>query len=390
MKLGGALFAGVLVLASAMGGTAWAQKAAPTDIDQAPDFALPQREHDVALIIGIEKYRDIDAASEYSAADAQLVKSYLLSLGFRESNIKLITNDRATRTDFIKNIERWLPDNVRPDSKVFFYYSGHGSPDLSDPEHPRAFLLPYDGDPSDLNSTGYPIETLYDKLGKLKAAEVMVVLDSCFSGQGGRSVLARGARPLVNNIAPVGAVSGNMAVLTATQPNQISSSDPDKKHGILTYYFLKAIHDGNASLPDIYQKIKPKVEDDASRLGSKQSPGLLMGEGKAPGAFTLASNLELSIARHKKEEADKAARAKQAEDDARLAEQKRLADENERIKAQAAADAAAAKAAADQAAADAAARAAEREREHQAELQRVKSQQKSAPQEDPAFVPPTF
>jgi len=400
--------------------------ASKDDVDQPPDFGLEPREQDVAVIIGIEKYRDIEAPSEFSADDAALVKVYAKSLGFRESNIRLIVNDRATRSDFAKNIERWLPDNAKPNGKVFFYFSGHGSPDLSDPANPRAFLLPYDGDPNDLQNTGYSISELYSRLGKLKAAEVIVVLDSCFSGQGGRSVLARGARPLINNMMPVGAIAGRMAILTATQPNQISTSAPDKKHGILTYHFLKALRGGTSDMAAIYKKIKPEVEDEAHSLGVKQSPGLMLGESGAVGGFSLASGLDLALAKRKKEAADKALQARKEEEAKRLAEQKRIAEEAKRLEeekkrlaeAQAEGDRKhkeelermqrekdeAAKRIAEaqaeetrkhkeelermQRESDKAA--AEQRRQFEAEKKRLEKQRKSAPREEPAFVPPTF
>ncbi|MDE2140908.1 MAG: caspase family protein [Elusimicrobia bacterium] len=370
---------------------------ASEDISQPPDFGLTPREHDVAVVIGIEKYRDIGAPSTYSAGDATLVKAYLKSLGFRETNIRLMINDRATRTDFIKNIEKWLPDNVKPDGKVFFYYSGHGSPDLSDAAHPRAYLLPYDGDPNDLGNTGYSIERLYDHLDKLKAQEVIVVLDSCFSGQGGRSVLAQGARPMVNNIVPVGVIGGNMAVLTATQPNQISTSSPDKQHGIMTYYFLKAIHDGTSNIVSIYKKIKPAVEDDAHALGVTQSPSLMLGKSDGQQPFALAADLDIAMARQKKIELEKAEQAKKDAEQKRLAEEQRLADEQKRLEdekkrladAQAESDRKHQEELA-RIEAENAEKAAEQQRRFDEEKRRLERERKSAPSEEPAFVPPTF
>lgn len=379
--------------------------AAQSDIDQPPNFGLEPRENDVAVVIGIDKYLNVEAPSAYSVDDAKLVKEYLKSLGFRDSNIQLITNERATLSAFSAKIEGWLPRNVKPDGKVFFYYSGHGSPDLSDAEKPRAFMLPYDGDPSELATTGYSVETLYDRLGKLKAKEVIVVMDSCYSGQGGRSVLAQGARPLVSNIVPVGTIAGNMAVLTATQPNQISTSSPEKKHGILTYHFLKAIREGKGSLQEIYKKIKPAVEDDAHSLGVKQSPALLLGPSKAERPFSLATDLEIAIAKQKKEEQEKQERLRREEEERKLAEQKRLDEEKKRIEEE-------------KVRIEAAQR--EADRKHREDLERIEREtrereqrlryeaeqreadqrrrfeeekrrlQKSRTYEEPAYVPPTF
>lgn len=141
-------------------------------------------------------------------------------------------------------------------------------------------------DPNYLSVTGYSLKRLYDNLGKLQAAEVVVLLDSCFSGAGGRSVLAKGARPLVM-MTDAFTLPSNMAVLTATQGTQISTSSPEKGHGIFTYYFLKALKDGKNRVSEIYEYIKPLVEDEAKTLNVQQSPGINPDADKLKGRFIL-------------------------------------------------------------------------------------------------------
>jgi len=78
-----------------------------------------------------------------------------------------------------------------------------------------------------------------------------------------------------------------MAVLTATQGSQISTSSPEKGHGLLTYYFLKAIKDGKRDMSEIYEYVKPQVEDEAKALNVQQSPSLSPGTEIAKGRFSL-------------------------------------------------------------------------------------------------------
>lgn len=253
------------------------------DLQNIPDFKINPRDADVAIIIGIEKYRDLPS-SEYSQNDARIVKMYLTALGFRERNIMFITNDKATLSDINKSIESWLPNRANKNSTLFIYYSGHGAPE---PKTGEAYIVPYDGDPNYLTTTGYPLKRLYEKLGSFSASQVIVVLDSCFSGTGGRSVLAKGARPLVM-MAESPTLSPNMAIMTATQGSQISSSSPDKRHGIFTYYFLKAIKDGKKDLAEIYDYLLPLVEDEAIKLNVQQTPTINPDIGKIKGRFSLA------------------------------------------------------------------------------------------------------
>jgi len=180
--------------------------------------------NDYAIIIGIEGYSSLPK-SDYSYDDAKLVKEYIKALGIRERNIEFLIDEKATLSGIMKSIEAWLPNKLKKGGKVFVYYSGHGSPD---PVTGEAFLVPYDGDPNYLDVTGYPLKRLYEKLGRLHASEVIIVLDSCFSGAGGRSVLAKGARPLV--------MTSQNAVLPPCQRSAAISYDitefgPASEHG---------------------------------------------------------------------------------------------------------------------------------------------------------------
>jgi len=239
-------------------------------------------DNDIAIIIGIEGYQSLPK-SDYSYDDAKLVKDYIRALGFRERNIELLTDEKATLSGIVKSVDVWLKNKTKPGSRVFVYYSGHGAPAPSSGE---AYLVPYDGDPNYLAVTGYSLKRLYQTLGKLDAREVVVVLDSCFSGAGGRSVLAKGARPLVMMTSSI-IIPKNIAVLSATQGSQISTSSPEKGHGVFTYYFLKAIKEGRKNLAEIYEYIKPQVEDEAKQLNVQQSPSI------SPDIQTLKGRFEL-------------------------------------------------------------------------------------------------
>ena len=153
---------------------------APDGVDY-PDYKGDPRPNDFALVVGIERYSELPKA-DYAERDAAAVTRHLEAMGVPRRNIKHLAGSKAGRSGLVKNLEAWLPRNVKADSRVFFYFSGHGAPDV---ETGRAYLMPWDGDPNYLDSTGYPVERLYAKLGALKAKEVVVVLDLCFSGAGG-------------------------------------------------------------------------------------------------------------------------------------------------------------------------------------------------------------
>jgi len=195
-------------------------------------------------------------------------------------NVVFLTGEKAGYKGIEKFVETWLPNSVDEGSRVFFYFSGHGAPD---PRTGQAYLLPYDGDPGFLDNTGYPLQRLYDKLGALKAKEVVVAMDACFSGAGGRSVLAKGARPLVTQ-AQAANLRENLTMFAAASGDQITSTLEDQGHGTFTYYFLKGLSgeakdaSGAVTAKSLYGYLKPKVQDAARRQNRSQEPVLRGGD----------------------------------------------------------------------------------------------------------------
>jgi len=122
------------------------------------------------------------------------MRDYLKAMGYQDRNIEFLIDDRATFSSIRKAVETWLPNRINAKSRVIVYYAGHGAPD---PQSGDAYIVPYDGDPNYLPDTGYPLKRLYERLERLPAKQVVVMIDACFSGAGGRGVLATGARSLV-------------------------------------------------------------------------------------------------------------------------------------------------------------------------------------------------
>jgi len=252
-----------------------------SDVDKLPTLKNKSNKNAYAIVIGIENYRQKLPMADFATQDALLVADYLVKvMGYPEENVVTLLNDRATNVDLAKYFEKWLPNNVEKGSAVFVYYSGHGAPN---PRTGDAYLVPYDGDPSFIDQTGYSLKRMYEALGKLPAKEIIVALDSCFSGAGGRSVLAEGARPLVMNLQTSFALSGNIKVMAAASGDQISSTYKDKGHGLFTYFMLKGIKnedvvkpDGSIAVNALFSYVKPQVERIARKqYNNEQTPQLI-------------------------------------------------------------------------------------------------------------------
>lgn len=240
-----------------------------SDVD-VPSYKVTPNPDAYAFVVGVEKYNTLPEA-RFAERDAKAMSAHLLAMGYPQRNIILLTGAQATKTGMIKNLEAWLPNNVTDRSSVFFYFSGHGAPDANTS---KAYLVPADGDPQYLEETAYPLARLYEKLQALKAKRVVVALDSCFSGAGGRSVLAQGTRPLVGKLkAPA---AGRIVSMSASASDEITGTAEDQGHGLFTYQLLKALSEtsGRGTVAELYDALKPRVQDDARRQNRGQTPQL--------------------------------------------------------------------------------------------------------------------
>jgi hypothetical protein len=254
-----------------------------------------ERKESFALVIGITKYREeAIPAVKYASRDAEVIARYLENVGgIPRSNIKVLTDTSVTKSDLEAYIEDWLARRVSKDSTVFVYYAGHGAPDV---ESKEAYIVPYEGHP-DFPSKLYSLKKMYESLNKLPAKEVIVMLDSCFSGTGGRSVTKSGARPLVMSIENPVLASGKINVLAASTGSQISSDYDSVKHGLFTYFLLRGIRgeadrngNGAVELGELYDYVKTNVSEKASlELNRDQTPVLL------PSAEAIGERLKMPV-----------------------------------------------------------------------------------------------
>jgi len=257
------------------------------DVDAPLEPSGFTREDAYAVVVGISNYRQSALPKvTYARKDAEAMKDYLTSVcGFKEGNIKLLVDDGAALSDLTAYCEEWLGRNVRKGSFVFVYFAGHGTPS---PDKGEAYIVPFDGEPGFVSKL-YPLSRLYSSLTALPTDHVVVALDACFSGAGGRSVMEQGKRPLVAvDLEKEAQKLGNVAVLAAAAGNEISQDYDAKRHGLFTYYLLKGLrgeadadHDGWVTLGELYNYAKPRVLDESQRLGHEQMIQLLPPGAKA-------------------------------------------------------------------------------------------------------------
>lgn len=249
-------------------------------LDVLPSYRVGEHPNDFALVIGIGKYMDAPEA-RFSEEDAGLVREHLVALGWPSRNIIALTGALAGRAGISKYLERWLPNNVTENSRMFFYFAGNGA---ADPKTRRAYLLPWDGDADLLEATGYPLVRLYEKLNALKAKETLAVIDAGFAGAGPRSAPPKSARTPVERPGIVEAGdTGDVVALLAASESETAGVLEGKRSGALTHCFLKGLNDGGldadkiVTIKGLFRYVRSAVGEAARGENRVQTPRLFTG-----------------------------------------------------------------------------------------------------------------
>ena len=193
----------------------------------------------VMIVVGIEQYRRVPSA-DFANRDASVFLDYgIRALGVPRGNVWLALDKEADSIEIIRAFRNWLPTRVnKGKTDVYVFYSGHGLP--SD-DGESLFLLPYEVDRELLERTAISQKEIVDAIQRTSPRSVTMFIDSCYSGQSrtGETLLAS-ARPLAVK-AKQSSFPSNFTVISASAPDQISSSSPELKHGIFSYYLMRGM-----------------------------------------------------------------------------------------------------------------------------------------------------
>ncbi len=245
----------------------------PTKVKKQPDRDA------VAVVIGIADYRSLPKA-EYANDDARAFYDYAIrALGVKPENIKLLVDGDAEEAEILKTFRTWVPSRVKSTTDVYVYYSGHGLPTQ---DGQGLYLLPPRADREVIDDTAIPFSKINAALQLAKARSVTIFMDACYSGQ------ARSGETLVASARPISLRTENrlfpdgFTVITASQHDQISSSSPDLKHGIFSYYLMRGMEgdadankDGKITLGEMQAYLSENVGRQAAMMSRKQEPQLI-------------------------------------------------------------------------------------------------------------------
>lgn len=133
-----------------------------------------------AVFIGINHYKKWGPL-QYAVSDAKAVQKKLVQMGFPESNIFMLTDTLATRNRILQVLGDELPRKLGVHDRVFIYFAGHGQTETL-PDGQEGYLIPFDGDGTNLFSTCISMTTLRQISERMAAKHIFYAIDACYSG----------------------------------------------------------------------------------------------------------------------------------------------------------------------------------------------------------------
>jgi protein O-mannosyl-transferase len=211
-----------------------------------------------ALLIGISHYQNVESL-EYADKDAELLAQFLKSPlgGVDPANILLLTNERATRAGIDDAVRSFVEVNAHPTNSLIFFIAGHGvylktevDPDTKRTIESDPYLLTYDSNPQDPNTTGYPMDEFRRMVAEQaqRYARVLVYVDVCHAGNiagiGGGDKLEPAVKRAFEGRA------GDLNVLLASYKNKYAfeSTAFGGGHGAFSYFLVSGMN--GLAVPD--------------------------------------------------------------------------------------------------------------------------------------------
>lgn len=286
-----------------------AQYVVPYNPFSVPPAATPPRPSEVAtvgrkwaLVVGINEFEDSRVpALHYAVKDSNDFAEFLQNPEggrFEASRIEHLVNEKATLQGIREGLG-WLRANAQPDDLVVVYISSHGSPRHLDPNG-VSYIITRDTNldgPEKLYATSLQMIDLVQQLNReVKARRVVLILDTCFSGDAqtgaeagatdsGSKTITRvwSSGPPVNAPSSVAfseafqnlKIGYGRAVITASRADERSWESTELKNGYFTRYLLDVLKEGhgNSTLDHVFAEVREKVSSRVqAEHGASQNP----------------------------------------------------------------------------------------------------------------------
>lgn len=201
------------------------------------------------LSIGVAKYNDpAIPGTLYADTDAKAFGGLWSMKGFgpaKESNIHILINEYATRSNIEKIIKTKL-SNSSPEDRVYIFFAGHGDTMKMPNGKTVTALLPYDTELGDITTCYVLNNFLGDIERHIPAKQGLLVMDCCHSGAAGSirglnivpGITASGKSKDVERFLDEQSLRSGFGwgVFTACRPEEKSRSTDKYRHGFFTFW----------------------------------------------------------------------------------------------------------------------------------------------------------
>ncbi|MCX6602778.1 MAG: caspase family protein [Acidobacteria bacterium] len=251
-----------------------------------------------ALVVGISQHANLGSGAQLQFAhrDAEEFAGFLLSAGggaLPPSQVKLLTNEKATLGAIRAELHGWLPNVAGPGDVVYVFFAGHGVV----AERGEAYFVAHDSDPQNLHATGLGFREVEETLARrLRAGQVVLLADSCHAGQLGTA----GFAPAGEELEKFG--DRSVLKLLAGRPSERAFEDARWNAGVFTHMLLEGLRGGADADGDRVVRVGEAIEYVTKRVaaetGARQNPRVagqfdgqlalaVVGEERAGGSLAL-------------------------------------------------------------------------------------------------------
>jgi hypothetical protein len=226
------------------------------------------------FVIGIDSYIHFPRLNT-SVNDAKALKEILLKrYHFDEYHVIELYNEEATKRNIFGKL-RYLTRRVGPEDSVVIFYSGHGGLDSSKRE---GSWIPVEGDTEE-RSSWISNKDIYNflKIDAIKAKHVLLIADSCFSGDSFRSYRGEIGR-VTDEVIKLALKQGSRQVIASGEIKPVEK-DGMSDNSIFTHFLAKGLNENKKPFlipSELFKGIRDGLEknsNQAPRFGTLKDKG---------------------------------------------------------------------------------------------------------------------
>ncbi|WP_231506002.1 caspase family protein [Planktothrix serta] len=227
--------------------------------------------HHVCIAVGINQYQYLQPLN-YAQKDAEAIyKFWVDDAGFPQDKSLLITDNSPqvsrmstypSQENILDWVESFCKEQLSHEDVLWFFFSGYGFS-----KEGQDYLLPIDGNPAQLETTGIPIQKLFDNLKAAPTDKILVLLDinrsqGSHAGESVGTQTVELARQL------------QIPTILSCQPDELSRETSALRQGFFTSALLEGLKAGETStLDQLIQFLEVRLPElTEQHIRPKQNP----------------------------------------------------------------------------------------------------------------------